>query len=1071
MVAPSALDQFGPATWRAAEAVALNRLAMRSPLIAHPSAASARAGRDASPWFHSLDGQWRFVGLDQPESVRPRHVAAGTDVGQWRKIAVPGHWTLQGFDRPHYTNVQMPFSGLPADVPIGNPTGVYRTSFRVPAAWRGRRVILNVGSAETALYVWLNGAAVGMSTDSRLAAEFDLTEHLRAGRNELALVVVKWSAQSYVEDQDHWKMGGLPREIYLRSLAPVHIADVRIDAGLLPDRRGALTVGTLRVRTTVGFSTIDDITPGWSVHARLETLGGRAVAPALRGSVPVDLRPYIFAGHVVDVFAEVPDVEPWSAEQPNRYRLVVTLTDPDGAVHEVDADTVGFRSIAIADRQLLINGQAVMIRGVNRHDHHAERGKAVTVDDMRADLVTMKQHNINAVRCSHYPNDPRFLDLCDELGLYVIDEANVESHAFNDAVCRDPRYRTTWLERGARMVLRDKNHPSIIAWSLGNESGYGINHEAQAAWIRAYDASRPLHYEGAIMRTWATRGDKGGHTVTDLIAPMYPQIADLVRAVNANDDPRPWILCEYSHAMGNSNGSLADYWAAFDATPGLQGGFIWEWKDHGIRQRVARGGWRYAYGGQFGDVPNDANFVADGLVAPDGVPHPAMREVAWVHRPVTVTWASARHDRVRITNRQWFTELDWLTAEWELLVDGVVSRRGRLDVPRVRPGRAVTVALPFDAAGIDDSRDATQQRHLTLRFRTAHALTWAERGHEVAWDQLDVGATRPRASASARRTGATRSTNDAPVTAPWTPTKAGHLAVGHDGALRVVVDPTTGIISRLLFEGRQLLAGGPRAELWRAPTDNDGIKLWSGQEHKALGLWKAWGLDALRRELVDIGEGDGTLVTTHRLVAEGPSTGRHAAQHTQALRVTAHGDVLVNELLVVPPAWTDLARVGISLLTRPGFNTVEWFGLGPAENEIDRRSGAVVGRFRASPDELPYVMPQDFGTRTGVRWVAVESVRDGLLVLPGEPHLVSFSATHHTQADLTAALDWPSLRRRRELVVHVDIARRGVGTASCGPDTLDDYKVRPGTFQWSWTLRPYRPGSLNKALQQYNRAE
>ena len=1065
MAAPCALDQFGPATWRAAEAVALNRLPMRSPLIAQPNAASARAGRTASPWFRGLDGRWRFVGLDRPESVRPRHVAADIDTSRWRMIEVPGHWTLQGFDHPHYTNVQMPFAGLPPDPPIGNPTGVYRTSFRVPAAWRGRRVILNVGSAESVLYVWLNGVAVGMSTDSRLAAEFDLTDHVRAGRNELALVVVKWSAQSYVEDQDHWKMGGLPREVYLRSVAPVHIADVRIDAGLAPDRRGALTVGTLRVRTTVGFTTIDDIAPGWSVHARLETLGGRAVAPVRRGSVPVDLRPYIFAGHVVDVTAEVPDVERWSAEQPNRYRLVVTLTDPSGTVHEVVADTVGFRSVAIADRQLLINGEPVMIRGVNRHDHHPERGKAVTVADMRADLVTMKQHNINAVRCSHYPNDPRFLDLCDELGLYVIDEANVESHAFNDAACGDPRYRTTWLERGARMVLRDKNHPSIIAWSLGNESGYGINHEAQAAWIRAYDPSRPLHYEGAIMRTWTRPGDKGGHTVTDLIAPMYPQIADLVRAVTANDDPRPWILCEYSHAMGNSNGSLADYWAAFESTPGLQGGFIWEWKDHGIRQHVAGGGWRYAYGGQFGDVPNDANFVADGLVSPDGVAHPAMREVAWVHRPVTVTWASARRDRLRIHNHQWFTDLDWLTAEWELLVDGVVSRRGRLDVPRVRPGRAVTVALPFDQADVDDATAASRQRHLTVRFRTARPLDWARRGHEVAWDQLELRTVARRSPASSGRIGAARPTNGAPATVPWTTTKAGHVAVTVDGALRVVVDPTTGVISRLAFEGRQLLAGGPRAELWRAPTDNDGIKLWSGQERKALGLWKAWGLDDIQRELIDIGEGDGTLVTTHRLVANGPSIGRHGAQHTQALRVGAHGDLLVDELLVVPPAWTDLARVGISVLVRPGFDTVEWFGLGPFENEVDRRSGSVVGRFRSAPDELPYVMPQDFGTRTGVRWLAVESARDGLLVLPGEPHLVSFSATHHTQADLTAALDWPSLRRRRELVVHVDIARRGVGTASCGPDTLDHYKIRPGTYQWSWLLRPYRAGTLNEALR------
>ncbi len=1030
----SALDGFGPATWRDPELIARNRLAARSPLVGHPDAASARLGGEASHWFRSLDGAWRFAGFDRPEDVTDAHVADHVDTSTWRTITVPGHWTMQGFDHPHYTNVQMPFAGRPPEVPDHNPTGVYRTTFRLPAGWRRRRTILNVGSAESVLHVWVNGAPVGLSTDSRLAAEFDITDHLRVGVNEMALVVVKWSAQTYVEDQDHWKMGGLPRQVFLRSIAPVHVADVRIDAGLAVGDDDRLSVGTLRVRTTVGFSSLGDVGPGWKVSARLETWGGRAVGRPLVGDVPVDLRPYLHRGHVVDVATTVDDVAVWSAEQPNRYRLVVSLVAPAGEVTEVVADTVGFRRVEVCDRQLLINGEPVMIRGVNRHEHHPERGKAVTVEDMRADLVTMKQHNVNAVRCSHYPNDPRFYDLCDELGFYVIDEANVESHAFNMLVCNDPAYRATWVERGARMAQRDKNHPCIVMWSLGNEAGYGLNHEAQAGFLRAYDPSRPLHYEGAIMQTWAVPGPKGGETVTDVIAPMYPPIDVLVREVDASGaagDPRPWILCEYSHAMGNSNGSLADYWAAFEATPGLQGGFVWEWKDHGLRQQVGRR-WRYAYGGQFGDEPNDANFVADGLVGPDGAPHPAMRELAWVHRPAAVEWANARQQRIRIRNRQWFTDLTWLRAAWELAVEGVVRQRGTLELPAVAPTAARTVTVPFDVTTVPEGAEA----HLTVRWTTAAALAWAPRGHEVAWDQLVVT---KRATTSTRPVGV--------VGSGWRRTRGGLTASA--GRVSVTVGTASGNVDQVRLGDEALLAGGVRAELWRAPTDNDGIKLWSGQDGKALGKWQRWGLGELARRLVSLDVVDDAVVSVHELVgARGV-----AARHTQTVRLL-QGRVQLDEDVELPAEWDDVARVGVSFLTRPGFDRVGWFGLGPEENEADRRAGSLVGRYAAGVDELPYVMPQDFATRTDVRWFTVSGPTAGLRVERTDGGLASCSATHHTQADLAAATDWLNLRRRRETVVHLDVAKRGVGTASCGPDTLDRYRVAPGRWRWSWSLTP-----------------
>ena len=1032
LVPSCALDVFGPATWRDPQAVALHRLPMRSPLVPHDDASSARAGRDTSPWWRSLDGSWRFTGLARPEAVAPAHVAAGIDTSSWRTIAVPGHWTLQGFDRPHYTNIQMPFPGRPPEVPADeNPTGVYRTTFRLPRAWRARRTILHVGSAETVLYVCVNGEPVGLSTDSRLAAEFDITAHLRAsGSNELALVVVKWSAQSYVEDQDHWKMGGLPRSVLLRSEASVHIADVHVDTDL------AGSIGTLHVRTTVGFASFADIERGWRVRVQLETMGGRAVAAPLVGAVPTDLRPFRHYGHVVDVAAAFPDIDAWSAERPTRYRVMVSLLRPDETVAEVVADVVGFRRVEVLDRQLLINGEPVMIRGVNRHEHHPDRGKAVTLDDMRADIVTMKRHNVNAVRCAHYPNDPRFLDLCDELGLYVVDEADIESHAFNMLLCDDPTYRATWLERGARMAQRDKNHACVIMWSLGNEAGYGTNHEALAGWLRAYDPTRPLHYEGGIMQTWAVPGPKGAHTVTDVISPMYPPIDVLVRevaAAGAAGDPRPWIPCEYNHAMGNSNGSLADYWHAFETTPGLQGGFVWEWKDHGLRQQVGRS-WRYAYGGQFGDEPNDANFVADGLVGPDGTPHPAMRELAWVHRPVAVEWANARRATVRVRNRQWFSGLDWLRATWELAIDGVVRQRGRLGVPSVRPGASRTVVVPFDASAIPDGVEA----HLTVRFATATDLPWAPRGHEVAWDQLVVA----RGRATVKKPASSSA---------WQRSRNGYVATS--GRVRVTLDARTGLVEQIALDGTPSLSGGVRAELWRAPTDNDGIKLWSRQERTAYGRWKRWGLDALTRRLVSHDLAGEAIVSVHELLGADDV----AARHTQTVRV-ADGGVWFDDEIVVPDAWDDVARVGVSFLTRAGFERVDWFGLGPGENEIDRVAGSLVGRYGAPPDELPYVMPQDFGTRCAVRWFGVASTAITLHATRTDGGLfAACSAAHHTAADLAAATDWLNLRRRREAVVHLDVAKRGVGTGSCGPDALPQYRVAPGLHRWSWSLAPSVP--------------
>ena len=558
--------------WADPQLVEIGRLPMRPPTRAADTIEQARTDRP-SRWRRTLDGRWQFRLFDHPDRVPATAVTKPAGGASWTTVAVPGNWTLQDVgDLPQYTNVQMPFPGPPPRMPDHNPTGVYRRTVRIPRGWLDRQVVLHIGGAESVHALYVNGAFAGYGTDSRLASEYDISPHVHAGVNDIAIVVVRWSAQSYVEDQDQWWMAGLHREVFVEARAAVHLSHLVCDAGL------DATTGTLTATATLGGLLPPDT--GWQVRFSVETLGGRRLGPAVTGRVRSKFeRPYVFTGHTATASFQLPDVDVWSAESPSRYRVVAELVDPNEVVTEVHTQLVGFRSVEVRDRQLLVNGEPIWIFGVNRHDHHPTRGKAVTVADMRDDLLSMRRNNITALRCAHYPNDPRLLDLCDEIGMYVVDEANLESHAYNTSLCDDPRYRSTWLARGARMVERDRNHPSVIVWSLGNEAGYGANHDALAGWIRHVDPTRPLHYEGAVFHEgWVD----GGRAASDLVCPMYPTTESIEAYGRSGRGDRPLIMCEYSHAMGNSNGSLADYWDVITGTPGLQGGFIWEWKDHGL---------------------------------------------------------------------------------------------------------------------------------------------------------------------------------------------------------------------------------------------------------------------------------------------------------------------------------------------------------------------------------------------------------------------------------------------------------------------------------------------------------
>jgi beta-galactosidase len=887
-------------------------------------------------------------------------------------------------------------------------------------------VVLHVGAAESVLIVRLNGEEIGVGKDSHLASEFDLTGRLRPGINTLNLRVVKWSDATFVEDQDQWWHGGITRSVFLYATRDVHLADVRIAAGLADD----MTTGTLDLALTVEFP--GDVLPdGWIVEAALDGTADTLHTPAtsvdrtslqgwtremqrvmythaagLLAPEEEDLWLRIHAGMappldgLVTWHVDVPAVRRWSAEEPMLYPLHVTLRAPDGAVAEAMTVQVGFRRVEIRGLDLLVNGERVYVRGVNRHDFDQHTGRVISVASMRADLVLMKQFGFNAVRTSHYPNDPAFLDLTDELGLYVIDEADIESHAFQSTLCDDHRYLSQWVDRVSRMALRDKNHASVILWSLGNESGHGLNHEAAAAWLRHYDPSRPLHYEGAIRFDWTS--DQG---ISDITCPMYPPISAIVGHAQSGLQRHPLILCEYSHAMGNSNGTLADYWDAIESTPGLQGGFIWEWWDHGLVQDLPDGRRRWAYGGDFGEQPHDGNFVADGMVWPDRRPKPAMWEHRRLAAPVRIAAAGSVtiDGRLEISNHQHFRDLSWLRATWSLTVAGEAFADGPLPLPALEPGARAIVDLP----GWIRPDAGSGEAFLTVRVATATDLPWAPTGFEVCAVQVPVGEGKASAVVEAG---------------------PGDAAVELDGD-GCLVHP--------------LLAGPPALTLWRAPTDNDRI---GGMAAR----WAALGVDRLKRRLLGI-ERDGTTTLVRNEVTTAAGI---VLAHDVRYTLLADGAIAVDETVEIPPELDDLARVGTVLELSSDLEMLEWFGTGPHETYPDRRRSGLVGRWRSSvTDQLvPYVRPQENGGHADVRWLRLsDGDGAGLRIDLDRPRQVS--VTHARAADLAAATHDIDVVPCQETVVVLDAAHRGLGTASCGPDTLPEYLLHPGTYRWSWTLR------------------
>ncbi len=750
-----------------------------------------RGVREESTNFFLLNGSWKFFWSARPADRPTEFFTPDFDVTSWDDIEVPGNWQLQGYDIPIYLNVPYPFKPDPPRVPVEyNPVGSYRRSFEVPAAWKDRQVFLHFDGVESAFYVWVNGQKIGFGKDSRTPVEFNITPFLNSGLNTLAVEVYRWSDGSYLECQDFWRLSGIFRDVYLFATPSLHIRDFEAFTSFSDSYGQAHLKVTARVRN---YGTTPATKP--TVEVQLLDAAGSPVGPDVPGLAG---SPYIHPGAeaILPITMPVSRPELWSAELPYLYTLILTLRNGDGKVIEYERCSIGFREVVIRGGQLLVNGQPVLIKGVNRHEHDPDRGHTITRESMIQDIRLMKQHNINTVRTSHYPNTPLWYELCDRYGLYVIDEANIESHGMGYkpeiTLANRPEWMEAHLDRIRRMVERDKNHPGVILWSMGNEAGDGTNFEAASEWIHRRDPSRPVHYERAGLRPH-----------TDIYCPMYPSPAEIAEYAQTKRD-RPLIMCEYAHAMGNSVGNLQDYWDVIENNDQLQGGSIWDWVDQGFRKKTPDGRAYWAYGGDFGEKETDGNFCCNGLVLPDRGITPKLLEVKKVYQNIGFRAADILRGTIEIRNKFFFTNLQSFGLTWQLLEDGETIHAGSIPAPDVGPGRTAffTVPLPEVTPAQGSEYHLVVSAHLT-----GHTL-WAPQNHIIASEQFSV----PWKSPSWKE--------KATIPPPDVEESVNGIIVSGPG-FTITFDRTSGTIRSWVANGKAVLTEGPVPHFWRAPTDND----------------------------------------------------------------------------------------------------------------------------------------------------------------------------------------------------------------------------------------------------------
>jgi len=996
-----------------------------------------------SPYYLSLDGLWKFKWVPRPEDRPLDFYKDSYDVSRWTDFPVPSNWEFKGYGQPIYLDEAMPFRGDPPYVPPdNNPVGSYRRTFTVPESWKGRQVFLHFGGVNSVFYVWVNGREVGYSEDSKTPAEFNITGYLRPGENTLSLQVYRYSDGSYLECQDMWRISGIERSVYLFSTPNIMIRDFFAQARL----DEVYQDGKLSVRVNVRNYLSS---PARSHQIRVHLLDAKkspVIQAPLTCAVTLDSQAEQEYCLKTDVLAPLH----WTAETPNLYTILIALLDSSGKSIEAASCKVGFRNVEVKDGRLLVNGVPIYIRGVNRHEHDPKEAKVVTEELMLKDLRLMKQFNINAVRTSHYPNVPRWYELCDEHGLYVIDEANIESHGVSfdpdKTLANKPEWQAAHLDRTRRMVERDKNHPSVIIWSLGNEAGDGVNFEATYAWIKKRDNTRPVQYEPA-----------GLSAHTDIYCPMYARIEKLQKYAQT-PQTRPLIMCEYAHAMGNSVGNLQDYWDVIYAHPQLQGGLIWDWVDQGILRTNERGESFWAYGGDFGpqEVPTAKNFCCNGLVLPDRKLHPHIWEVKKVYQPIKVKPVDLSAGNVQVGNKFAFTNLKDYDCSWKIEGEGRVVGQGQMPRIELDPYEKTTVKVPVPVF----EPEPGVEYFLTLSWRTTRATPLVPEGHEVAWDQLKMPFSKP-----------VESQVDLARMSPLKMTESENSIRIEGKNFSLVVDKTGGTMSSLRYEGTELLKSGPVPDFWRAPTDND----YGNDMPVRCAVWREAGTKR-KVEAVTAKRLSGQQVQIDVRSKIQPENSSFSISYM----IFGSGDIVVTTRFEPgSESLPELPRFGMQMVLPAGFDNMTWYGRGPQENYWDRNTSAAVGVYSGKVIDQyhPYIRPQENGYKTDVRWVALAN-DDGVGLLAVGLPLISTGASHFLPGDYEYGPGkdqrHPTDMKKRDLVVfNVDYKQMGVGgDTSWGAKPHDQYMLYPKAYSYSFRLRPFSrqdgtPRELSK-MRLYN---
>jgi beta-galactosidase len=1033
--------------WQDPTVIGRNKEPAHATLVPYATVEQALdAEREASPFRHSLDGDWRFQWVEKPAERPLGFYEVDFDDSSWATIPVPSNWQLHGFGKPIYINQPYPFAPVdphPPNIPDRyNPVGSYRTTFKVPEAWAGRQVFLHFAGVKSAFYVWVNGQAVGYSQNSMSPAEFDVTPYLRDGENLLAAQVFRWSDGSYLEDQDTWRLSGIYRDVFLYATPKVHISDFAVRTDLDDECRDATLLVRPRLRTFGGASA-----EGWRVEAQL--FDDRK-QPLFEASLAVDAlailkekRPQRGNTPFGLLRGEVADPLKWSAETPYLYTLVLSLKDAGGALVETESTRVGFREVEIREGRLLVNGRPIRLYGVDRHSHDPRTGQAVPYERMVQDAELLKQNNINAVRTSHYPNDPRWYDLCDRYGIYVLDEANLETHGVTGLLSNTPSWHAAFVDRAVGLVERDKNHPSVIGWSLGNESGMGPNHAAMAGWIHEYDPTRPIHYEGAA-------AEPRDPDWVDMISRMYTKIPELGKMAKDPGDTRPIVLCEYAYARGNAVGNLKEYWDLIESEDRLIGGFIWDWVDKALLKKAEDGTEFWAYGGDYGDEPNDGSMVCNGIVRPDRSPEPELKEVKKVYQRIDTEAVDAAAGRLRVLNDYDFRTLGFVEVRWELTEDGIAVQTGRAPAPAAAPKDKGALDIPLAPV----TPKAGAEYFLTVRYVLKTDGLWARQGHVVAWDQFPVSLDIPRGPTLALEDMDRVRLNE---------TDDVFTVRGED--YTVVVGKASGALEAFDLGTRPLVSEALTPNFWRVPLDNDiGFKLLNDMPRR-LAVWKTAGPE---RTVISV-TAETLAPQAIRIVAEATLPAADSPYVT-TYTIYGSGDVVVEGRFTPGGTLPELPRFGMQMAVPGSLSTMTWYGRGPHETYWDRKTGAAVGRYSGKVEELihDYVRPQENGNRTDVRWVTLTDAAGTGLLAVGQPHL-SVSAWPYTMEDLEAATHIPELPRRDTITWNLDYRQMGVGgDDGWGARPHPEYTLESKPYAYRFRLRPYTPdmGSPDELARQ-----